>query len=78
MACFLKFQDGLGGVENWTIMPLFHGVIICCLLSSLNACILHFNEGKGRDHTFAPQSKDSQFHSMILVVCVDTFNCPYG
>ena len=46
-AHFLKFWDGLGRAENCKIVPLFHGIIMCCLLSSLNACILCLNEGKG-------------------------------
>ena len=29
----------LGRAENWTVLPSFHGIIMFCVLSSLNACI---------------------------------------
>ena len=40
--CFLGFLGILGGAENWTMLPSFHGVVFC-LLSSFNACIFHLS-----------------------------------
>ena len=44
---FLEFLDVLGGVENWTELPPFHGIVMFCLLSSSNSCIFCLKEGKG-------------------------------
>ena len=41
------FLGILGWVENWTVLLLFHGINIFCLLLSWNACIFHLREGKG-------------------------------
>ena len=45
-ACFLEILGVLGSAENWTVLPLFHGLVFC-FLSSLNAWFFCLNEGKG-------------------------------
>ena len=47
VVCFLRFLGILVGVENWTVLPSFHGIVIFCLLSSWNACIFYLREGNG-------------------------------
>ena len=47
VAHFLGFLGILGGAENSTELPLFHGIVIFCLLSSLNAWIFCLSEGRG-------------------------------
>ena len=44
--CLIGCLGTLGGAENWTVLPSFHGVMFC-LLSSVNACIFHLSDGKG-------------------------------